>query len=146
MFTNTLKRIYYQGDLYFISEKEITDSILYPRIPNNYFTKNGYEDNIHKRVCFCKTIEKCLMALSRNCTDCVFYVYKVDDVNDYSIYQPSVLEVPDCELTEELWILEDVKLKYMGKIKCIGSVKNDGFFFHYGSHIATLYDWKYEWL
>ena len=64
-----MERIKYDDKLYFISIEEINDNILFPRIPDNYFTQNGYEDNIHKRICFCKTIEKCLMALSKK-DDC----------------------------------------------------------------------------
>ena len=140
-----LKKINYNDKLYFVSEKNIKDDILLPRIPNNYFTQNGYEDNIHKRVCFCKTIEKCLMALSKNCKDLVFNVYEADDTTKYQVYKPDVSEVPDSIITEELWILSPVKLKFIGKIKCANSVENDGHTFKYGGKTAKLYEWKYEW-
>ena len=139
-----LEKIKYEGKLYFVSEKNIKDNILFPRIPDNYLIQNGYEDNIHKRVCFCKTIEKCLMALSKNCKDLVFYVYEVDDTTKYQIYKPDISEVPDSIITEELWILSPVKLKLIGKIKCIDSVENDGYIFKYGNKTAKLYDWRYE--
>ena len=131
--------------LYFISEKNI-DNVLFPRIPDNYFTKNGYEDNVQKRVCFCKTIEKCLMALSKNCENLIFNVYEVDDVNNYEVYKPNINEVPDSIITEELWILTPVKLKLIGKIKCTNSVENDGYAFNYGDNTAKLYEWNYEWI
>ena len=132
--------------LYFISTENIKDNLLFPRIPDNFFTKNGYEDNIHKRVCFCKTVDKCLMALSKNCEGLVFNVYEVDNVNDYQVYKPSINEVPDCELTGELWILTPVKIKLAGKIKCTNSIENDGYSFNYGNNTAKLYEWKFEWL
>lgn len=140
-----MDKIQYHGNLYFISDKFINDTIM-PRVPSNYFTQNGFEDSIHERVCFCKTIDKCLMALSKNCKDMVFYVYEVDNVDNYQVYQPNTEEVPDSMITEELWILTPVKVKYIGKIRCIDSVLNDGYLFHYGVESATLYEWKYEWL
>ena len=141
---SNLKKINYNDKLYFVSEKSIKDNILFPRIPDNYFTQNGYEDNINKRVCFCKTIEKCLMALSKNCKDLVFYVYEVDDATKYQVYEPDVSEVPDSIITEELWILSPVKLKFICKVKCTNSVENDGHIFKYGGKTAKLYEWKYE--
>ena len=141
-----MKKIKYNNKLYFISEENIDKNTLFPRIPNNYFTQYGYEDNIHKRVCFCKTIEKCLMALSKNCKNLVFNVYEVDNISDYQVFKPNTIEVPDSKITEELWILTPVKLKFIGKIKCIGSVENDGYIFNYGHKTAKLYAWEYEWL
>lgn len=139
-----MKKINYTDKLYFISEEFVKDNILFPRIPNNYFTKYGFEDNAHKRVCFCKTIEKCLMALSKNCKDLIFNVYEVNDITKYQVYKPDVSEVPDSIITEELWILTPVKLKFIGKIKCTNSVENDGHIFKYGDKMAILYDWQYE--
>lgn len=136
----------YDGKLYFISEEIINNSILVPRIPKNYFTVHGYEDNKQKRVCFCKTIEKCLMALSKNCKDLEFNVYEVDENDKYQIFKPSITEVPDCDITGELWILKPVKLNFVGKIKCTGSVNNNGYVFSYSDKTARLYDWQYEWL
>ena len=141
-----MDKIKYNNKLYFISIDKINNNILYPRIPNNYFTKNAYEDNKQKRICLCKSINKCLMALSKNCKDLIFNVYEVDDINNYQVYRPNIEEVPDSIITEELWIITPVKLKYIGKIRCIDSVDNDGYIFKYSDKIAKVYDWKYEWL
>lgn len=141
-----MEKIECYDKLYFISEENINNNILFPKIPNNYFTRNGYEDSINKRVCLCNTIEKCMMALSKNCENLVFNVYEVDDKNNYQVFKPNVTEVPDSSITEELWILTPVKLKFIGKIKCIGPVENEGHIFKYGSKTAKLYDWKYEWI
>lgn len=61
---------------YFISDKNNIKT-LYPRIPDNFMTKNGYEDNITKRVCFSTSIGGCLAALSMNCENKEFYVYQL---------------------------------------------------------------------
>ena len=37
----------------FIVSAENLPNVIYPRIPNNYLTKFGYEDNVTKRVCVC---------------------------------------------------------------------------------------------
>ena len=52
--------------LYFLSNTNMDQSLLQPRIPNNYLVKNGYEDDKTKRICFAPSIDKCLMGLSRN--------------------------------------------------------------------------------
>ena len=71
---------------YFISDKNNIKT-LYPRIPDNFMTKNGYEDNITKRVCFSTSIGGCLAALSMNCENKEFYVYQ--PVGKYKIYKPT---------------------------------------------------------
>jgi len=81
---------------------------------------------------------------SKNCKDLVFNVYEVDDITKYQVYKPDLSEVPDIAITEELWILTPVKLKFVGKIKCTNSIENDGHIFKYGDNIAKLYDWEYE--
>lgn len=141
-----MKKIEYRDKLYYISEKQLDSNIILPKIPNNYFTRNDYEDSKVKRVCFCKSIDKCLMALSKNCKDLVFNVYTVDNECNYEIFAPSVIDAPDSKITEELWILSKVKVKFIGKIKCTEVIQNEGYEFSYGTKIARLYDWKYEWI
>ena len=141
-----MEKVDYKGKLYFISEKQLNSNVLLPKRPDNYFTQNGYEDSKTKRVCFCKSIDKCLMALSKNCKDLVFNVYEVNDASNYEVFTPSTIEVPDSKMTEELWILTKVKVIYIGKIKCIKVIKNEGYEFSYGIKTARLYEWKYEWI
>ena len=47
---------------------DLKDNItkLKPRVPDNFFTKNGYEDNNTNRVSFAPSIDKCLAGLSQN--------------------------------------------------------------------------------
>ena len=135
----------YKGKLYFISEKDINNSILKPRIPDNFFTKNGFENTSIKRVCFAPSIDKCLMALSQKCTGEELYVYVPD--GDYNFYRPTVKEVPDSKITGELWIIEPVQIKKIGKILCTGDDGKDGMKFKYGNNNeAELYGWNYKWI
>lgn len=121
---------------------------LTPRVPSNYFTKNGYEDSTTPRVCFSTSIKCCLRALSMKCEGMELYVYTPDKY--YKVYKPNTKEVPDCKITKEVWIKEPVKLKCIGKIKVGADTGEDGFPFTYGSgkdkHTAELYDWSYEWI
>ena len=132
--------------LYFISTKE-NIKYLIPRIPDNFFTRNGYEDNKTPRVCFSTDIGKCLMALSNKCTGQKYYVYQ--PIGKYNVISPTKKQVPDVEITDEKWICEKVKLSCIGKILCIGDKGEDGISYTYGhnnEYKAELYEWNWEWI
>lgn len=129
--------------LYHISERNLNGVILSPRIPNNYLTQHGYEENITPRVSFCKSISGCLTAISDNLQDKVFNVYTIDT----SYKKPNIKnitnqEVPDQSLTGEIWILNDVKLKFITKIVVYGVSKP--LTYVYGDNIAETYEWLYK--
>ena len=131
------------SNLYFLSETNMNEMILHPRIPNNFLTMNGYEDNTTPRVCFCTSIDNCLMAMSMRLTDKEFYVHR--PIEKYSIYSPSIKEVPDVKITGEKWIKEPVKLSCIGKIRVTGPARCRGIDYIYGDNkIATLYRWSWE--
>ena len=129
---------------YHISQSNLDGKTLQPSIPNNYFTKNGYEDNKIKRVCFTDSIDNCLRALSQKCTGMELYVHILD--GNYNVYTPSIDEVPDCKVTGEVWVTKPCKVKCIGKIKVIGDRGEDGLPFKYGDKTAELYDWDWEWI
>lgn len=133
-----------EDQLYFLSDKNLNNQTLQPRIPNNYLTKNGYEDNTIKRICFAPSIENCLTALSSNIDEKEFYVHI--PIGDYETYIPTLKEVPDRNITKEIWIEEPVKVKCIGKILAIDNSK-EGITYKYGKDKeATLYTWDYEWI
>ena len=132
------------NQIYFISDKNMDGKVLSPRIPDNYFTRHGYEDTKIKRVCFTPSIDKSLMALSNNITGKEFYVHIA--IGDYKVYKPTVKQVPDSKVTGELWVTKPVKVSCIGKIKVIGDMGLPGHKFSYGDKEAELYDWKYEWV
>lgn len=47
---NTKKLTNYKGPMYFISTIDMDGKTLEPRVVDNYFTRNGYEDNTTKRI------------------------------------------------------------------------------------------------
>lgn len=131
---------------YYHLSKESDLSIVEPSIPDNYMTKNKFEDHKTKRVCFAPSINQCLMAISRNLTGETFYVYTLYESDYKKIKKPSVNQVPDVNITGEVWITEPVKVKYIGKIRVTGASTNDGYSYMYGDdkkHKAELYDWDY---
>ena len=135
-----------QVQLYFISTKENIKS-LSPRIPDNFFTRKGYEDNKTPRVCFSTDIGKCLMGLSSRCADQKYYVYQ--PVGEYEVVTPTKKQVPDVEITDEKWICEKVVIECIGEILCIGDKGEDGIPYTYGhknEYKAELYEWNWKWL
>jgi RimJ/RimL family protein N-acetyltransferase len=135
-----------EPELYCISQEDLDGQTLEPRVPDNFFTKNGYEDGETPRVCFAPTIEQCLMGLSQNLKEKEFYAFSPEEVPEENIYKPTTKEVPDAEITDETWITCPVKLKKVGKIKVLGDSGLDGHPFNYGDKTAELYDWDWEWL
>ena len=137
-------------NLFFVSEHgDYDETIIKPKIPNNYMTQNGFEDNITPRVCFSTSIDGCLMGLSQNITDKTFYVYQ--PVGKHKIITPTEKQVPDVKITKERWICEPVELTCIGKIKAIdeNGPKDDDIPYRYGpnkEHEARLYHWGYRWL
>lgn len=127
--------------VFFLSEKNMNNEYLIPRIPSNFFTKNGYEENKTKRVCFSKSIAGALMALSRNLDKNELYVH----IPLNATIVPA-RDVPDSIITEEVWSLEKVKIKCIGKI-LVSKNEKPGIKFTYGENkSATLYPWDYKWI
>lgn len=129
--------------LYFVSKISMDDEMLKPRIPDNYLTRNGYEDNKTPRVCFSETIEGCLSGLSQNIDGWELYVHVPD--GEYEVIKPTIKQVPDVNITKELWICSNVDIKCIGKIKVKDNGK-PGIKYKYGNNEAELYTWDYEWL
>lgn len=136
----------YKGPMRFISKEDMSGKKLEPRVPSNYFTKNGYEDSDTPRVSFAKGIDECLMGLSQNVSGQVFNVYEPANRSKLSIYKPNTKAVPDSNITGELWVTDPVELKLVGRIKCIGDDGKPGKPFIYGNQTAELYGWKWEWI
>ena len=131
--------------LYHISEKDIDGNTLIPRIPSNYFTKNGFEDDTTPRVSFSTSIQGCLMGLSQNCKGKTYYVYSPEtNIDNKNIYKPNTKEVPDSKITKEVWVLQPVKIKKVCKIYVKSDTGEDGIKFSYGNKTAELYKWDYE--
>lgn len=143
---NVRKLSNYKGKMYCISPKKLDGQTLAPRVPDNYFTKNGYEDGETPRVCFAPSVDQCLMALSQKTMNMPFYVYSPEDISKIDVYKPNKKAVPDSGITGELWAIQPVKLKQVGKIICQEDAGKDGLEYTYGDgKTAELYEWNYTW-
>ena len=147
-FKNMYKKpIINQNDdnLFFLSERNLNGEILTPRVPKNFFTENGYEDNKTKRVCFAPTIDTCLMCLSMNCKNKEFFVHV--PVGNYRVIYPNINQVPDVQFTGEKWICEPVKVECVGKIKVENKDAVPTHIYTYGDGIeAKLFGWKWYYV
>lgn len=138
-------------NLYFLSKNNMNDKMLIPRIPDNYMTRNGYEDNKTKRVCFAPSVDQCLMALSMKLPNEEMFVHIIDPniskkVLEKIIYYPTQKQVPDVKITGEIWILKPIKVFCIGKIKVIGDAGEPGIPYTYGKYTAELYKWNWKWI
>lgn len=130
--------------VYFISDKNMDGETLKPKIPSNYFTQNGYEDNSTQRVCFSMSIDGALMGLSKNLKGNELYVHT--PLENIDVYKPNTDEVPDCKITKEVWVKKPIKIKCIGKIKVNEPSNKDGHKFTYGKNkSAELYEWDWDW-
>lgn len=133
-----------QNQLYFVSDQKLDGETITPRIPDNYFTQNNYEENQTPRISMCPTINGCLIGLSKNVKDQILHVYVVD--TNYSKPDIKIIsnkEVPDQSLTEEVWILNSIKLKYIQSIKIVDILEMHTY--TYGDNkVANTYSWKWE--
>ena len=133
--------------LYFVSESsDWDDGRMMPRIPDNFMTRNGYEDNTTPRVCFSTSIDGCLRALSMNLAGKEFYVYTPDPDGIYDVITPTVKQVPDVKLTHERWITTPVDTVLIGKIKVIKDAGGPPLEYRYEDKTASLYDWEWKWI
>lgn len=137
--------------LYHLSSRNIDGKTLVPRIPNNEFIKWGVEDGKTKRVCMGRSVGKCLVAIGRNLTGQIMYVYVPDStIPSDKIMYPTRKQVPDVHLTHEVWVMKNVKLKLVGKIKCIKGTKEHTLELDRKDtgekYIGHPCEWDYEWL
>lgn len=130
---------------YYHLSKESDLTELVPRIPDNFMTKNKYEDSKTPRVVFAPSINQCLMGLSRNLTNEEFYVYTPYLIDLNKLKKPHINQVPDCEITGEVWSTEKIRVKKVGKIKVTKDAGKDGHPYIFGNQQkAELYDWEYR--
>ena len=137
---------FFKGRRYYVVFDSNKDGqTLVPRIPQNFMTKNGYEDNKTKRIPASDSIGKCLKAISKNLKNEKLFVHKI--LTNEIPYNPTIQEVPDKNITGEVWFMKPVKLKCVGEILIPDDDGKDGQTYTYGpkNTEAELYGWKYEW-
>ena len=128
--------------LYYVSPELKPSLELIPHVPDNYMTKNGFEDSEKRRVMFSRDIPGALMALSRDISDQVLYAYCPSE--KVAVYSPNQQEVPDVDITHEVWSDKKVRVYPKYKILVKDSTK-PGLSYTYGhGRKAMLYPWNYK--
>lgn len=121
------------------SDKALTK--LTPRVPECAIPI--HEDISIKRICFSNSIDGCLSALEQG--PYKYYVYIIDDIIDeHDMHYPTVDEVRDAKYTHEVWILKEVKVKCIGKIKC--SNYDSSRQHNSGRGRVTIFHYPYKWI
>lgn len=130
---------------YYHLSKDDGLTIMKPRVPDNWMTRNKYEDSKTPRVSFAPSINQCLMGMSKNLTGEEFYVYTPYLIDLNKLKKPHINQVPDAGITGEVWATQDIRVKKVGKIKVIGDANKDGHPYIFGNQqTAELYDWEYK--
>lgn len=135
---------------YYLSRVSMNDDRLEPKIPDNYLTQIGAEDNTTPRVCLSTSIDGCLRALSRNLEGEELWVQIADAYDKKKIKVPTTKEVPDAAITGEVWCLGGVDLICIGRIK-VGKAKDNPTSYEYkdengNTQTAELYSWDWSWI
>jgi hypothetical protein len=136
--------------MYHVSKIKLKDKMLTPKIPVNFLTSNGFEDKTVARISFSPSISLCLMAMARCIKGETFYVYEIEEWQEYSfISNKEIVEkgyVPDASITEEMWIVTPIKVKLVKKIK-VTNASEETFKYMYdikNKREAELYKWNWE--
>jgi len=142
--------------MYHLSSKKL--ETLKPQNPNNYLTSINKEYNGVKRISIAPSIDKCLIGFSDpflGDKGLELYVYEIN-TNDCKIKKPTKKEVPDKELSDELWVLTEIKANCIGKIKILPNLQNKHeigpkYFNNKiscwsGKNEYVSWTWKYDWL
>lgn len=109
-----------KANLYHLSEDDHPVGTVYsPRVPDNYMTQKGLEDNKTPRVCFSTTILGALKGINGDLTGKKFFIYVPRDIEDIKIMYPTDDIVPDARDMGEVWVTSDVTLLQVGKLEVL---------------------------
>jgi len=100
--------------------------ILQPKIPNNFYTKMGWEDGKIKRISVAPDIDHCILSIGNNKVAENPKIYRVYEPIDYDKIKVMTNQelirrnlVPDAKQTKEFWLLSTTRVKEIAKIKVL---------------------------
>lgn len=137
-----------QKNLYYISlypglEKEIIS----PAVPNNFLTREKFQDNKTKRIRLYNTIEDALggLFLGQKLENSELYVYSPMNINKESLIEPNdILTAPYYNCINELWYLKTCRLKPLGKIKVLDLKETKHYLYGPRQTKGNVYIWNWE--
>lgn len=117
-----------------------------PVVPDNFMTRHGFENGEVPRICFAPSIDLAIIALGMNCGGMDSYVY-VPEVIPYKTYliRPGSDEVPDADITHEVWLIKPTVLHCIGKIRIGDTFCSAGTYLLDGQP-HQLWFWNYRWI
>ena len=98
---------------------------LIPKIPDNFYTKNDWENKTIKRISVSTDIDHCLLALGYNVINesKIFSVYEPKDYSKIKVLSNREIikkdYVSDAKQTKETWLLTPTEFKNIAKIKVL---------------------------
>lgn len=100
--------------------------MLMPKIPDNFYTKMGWEDKTIKRISVAPNIDHCIVSVGNNKIEERPKIYRVYEPADYSkikvMTNKEIIRrklVPDAKQTKEFWLLTPTKVKEIAKIRIL---------------------------
>ena len=131
--------------IYHISEEDQTGNIFTPRLPINFMTDNQYEDDTTPRVCFSESIDGCLVGTRYKLETNIMYVHEPANYSTLITKKPTIDEVPEAEISEEVWVLSPVKMRCIGKIEIMEPL-GIPLQYKYGDNTGEAYKWKWKYI
>ncbi len=136
-----------------LSQTNLDGITLYPKIPENFFTKLGYEDSTIPRISVAPTIDNCILGVGFNRIkegSRKFYVHEPQSYNSIEIINNDELIqkklTPDASVTKEVWIISPCRFKCIGHIE-IGEPKDNYEIVYFDNkEIAKQYYWNYRYI
>lgn len=131
------------GELFHLSTANLDTLTIYPSIPDNSMVINGYEDGITPRISLAPTIGQCLRGFAQNIKGMEFYVHV--PVSIPPVVKPTIKQVPDAQVTGEVWSMTPITMKCVGLIR-VTNARSEPSTFKYGDGSAASYAWNYQWV
>lgn len=132
--------------MYFVTDQDFgKEMVLQPRIPNNYFTRQNYENVNIPRICLSNSIDDCLVGLGKNISGQVLHVYR--PIGKFNVQIPTEEECPGTSLYNEFWITSECKFEYYCSI-IVGFSRENPLCYTYKDkegieRKAALYKWNW---
>ena len=133
--------------LYHLSDENHNGKIFHPILMTPDRAMYG-EDCTIARTCFSKSIQGAISALCDSIDEFEygkkFYVHVPKNTDQIQIQKPTIDQVPDCDITGEYWVLNDVEMSCIGQIKITTHIDN----YYYGKYRGFIikinkYNWKW---
>ena len=137
--------------LYHLSESSHDGETFVPRPMDKERVMEG-ENWRAKRICVSSSIDGALSALVDSISmpvGMILHVHEILNLDDLfrrgKVYRPSILQVPDCETTNEYWLRDKAVLKCIGAIE-VGHIKDKPLFYMWQGEKTRMDRFHWKWV